>query len=241
MPILPLDHPEPFAATLGVMLYPGTDDDDRRKARAFAAKWLAEPFRRFREVGGRLSNDELERLVMDGGARLSDLDDRWRGGVAVGELFKTLFILAKDKRALASWENAIRIYEISAKRAGASGSRTQLYQERRRFLSVAHLWGAWCIREGKFGERPEVGYDGWADFQCFLTEAEILRDFGQNWRPSRAKSKPPLPPDVWCVPSSWEPPPRQAGWPNTGMLPDLMLPDDLMAELKPPGRPRKAG
>jgi hypothetical protein len=27
MPILPLDHPDPFAATLGVMLYPGADDD----------------------------------------------------------------------------------------------------------------------------------------------------------------------------------------------------------------------
>ena len=53
MPILPLDYPEPFAAILGVMLYPGTDDDDRRKARAFSANWLAEPFRRFCEVGGR--------------------------------------------------------------------------------------------------------------------------------------------------------------------------------------------
>jgi hypothetical protein len=241
MPILPLDHPEPFAATLGVMLYPGTDEDDRRKARAFAAKWLAEPIRRFREVGGRLSIDELERLVMDGGALLSDLDDRWWGGLATGELFKALFILAKNKPALASWENAIRIYEISAKRAGSSGSRTELYQERSRFLSVAHLWGAWCIREGKFEARPELGYDGRADFQCFLAEAEILRDFGQWWRRSRAKSEPPLPPEVWCVASDWEPPPRQYGWPNTGMIPDLLLPDDLMAGLKPPGRPRKAG
>jgi hypothetical protein len=239
MPILPLDHPEPFAAVLGVMLYPGTDEDDRRKARAFAVHWLAEPFRRFHEVGGRLSNDELERLVMDGGALLSDLHDRWRGGLAAGELFKALFILAKKKPALASWENAIRVYELSAKRAGSSGSRTELYQERSRFLSVAHLWGAWSIREGKFGE--QVGYDGWADFQCFLTEAEILRDFGQNWRPSRARSKPPLPPEVWCVPSSWEPPPRQSDWPNTGMIPDLTLSDDLTAGLKPPGRPRKAG
>jgi hypothetical protein len=37
MPILPLDYPEPFAATLGVMLYPATDEADARKARAFAA------------------------------------------------------------------------------------------------------------------------------------------------------------------------------------------------------------
>jgi hypothetical protein len=46
MPILPLDSPEPFAATLGVMLYPGTDKSDQAKARAFAARWLAEPLRR---------------------------------------------------------------------------------------------------------------------------------------------------------------------------------------------------
>jgi hypothetical protein len=26
MPTLPLDHPEPFSATLGVMLYPATDE-----------------------------------------------------------------------------------------------------------------------------------------------------------------------------------------------------------------------
>lgn len=239
MPTLPLDHPEPFAATIGVMLYPGTDEDDCRKA--FAAQWIAEPFRCFHEAGHRLSYDALARIVMDTGAPLSDLDDRWQGGTAVGNLFKALYILAKNDPALASWENAIRIYEVSAQRAGSTGARTALYQERRRFRSVAHLWGAWSIREGRFEARPEFGYDGWADFQCFLTEAEILRDFGQNWRPPRAKGRPPLPPDVWHVPSHWKPPPRQLGWPNTGMIPDLKLPDHLMAGLKPPGRPRKAG
>jgi hypothetical protein len=241
MPILPLDHLEPFAATLGVMLYPGTDEDDRRKARAFAAHWLAEPFRRFDEAGHKLSYDALARVFMDAGVPLTDLGSRWSGGLATGDLFKTLFILAKDYPALASWEHAIRIYETSAKRAGSRASRTNLWRERSRFQWAAHLWGAWSIREGKFGGHPEVGYDGWADFQFFLAEAEILRDFGQNWRRSRARAEPPLPPDVWCVPPSWEPPSRQPGWPNTGMIPDLTLPDDLMAGLKPPGRPRKLG
>jgi hypothetical protein len=241
MPILPLDHPEPFAATLGVMLYPGTDEEEQSKARSFKAHWLAEPLRRFHEAGHQLSYDALARITMDGGALLTDLDDRWWGATATGDLFKTLYILAKNDPALASWENAIRIFEVSSVRARSSGSRTNLYRERSRFRSVAHLWGAWSIREGKFGDDPELGYDGWADFQCFLTEAEILRDFGQRWRPSRVKSEPPLPPDVWFVPSRWEPPMRQPGWPNTGMIPDLKLPDELMAELKPPGRPRKAG
>ena len=34
MPILPLNHPEPFAAVLGVLLYPATDESDTLKARA---------------------------------------------------------------------------------------------------------------------------------------------------------------------------------------------------------------
>jgi hypothetical protein len=41
MPILPLDYPEPFAATGGVMLYP-MDDADAPSARAFAAHLMAE-------------------------------------------------------------------------------------------------------------------------------------------------------------------------------------------------------
>ena len=46
---------------------------------------------------------------------------------------------------------------------------------------------------------------GYPDFQSFLAEAEILRDFGQKWRPERKKSKPLLPPDVWGVPENWKP------------------------------------
>jgi hypothetical protein len=43
MPILPLTDPVPFWATLGVMLYPGEDDAERRKAKAYAAHAMAEP------------------------------------------------------------------------------------------------------------------------------------------------------------------------------------------------------
>jgi hypothetical protein len=241
MPILPLDHPEPFAATLGVMLYPNIDEEDRRKARAFAAQWLAEPVRRLREIGIRLPQDKLELLVMDGGTLLTDVAQRWEGGLSTGELFKAFFILAKDRPELASWENAIKTYEMSAKRAGLSGTRTDLYQHRSRFLSVAHLWTAWSIREGKLNDHSELEYDGWTEFQYFLAEAEMLREFGQTWRPSRAKAKPPLPPEVWRVPLDWKPPPGQPGRPKPGMIPNLSLSDELMTGLKPAGRPRRRG
>jgi hypothetical protein len=53
-----------------------------------------------------------------------------------------------------------------------------LLQAKDRFLSVAHLWAARSIRGGKSFQKPEVGYDASADFQMFLAEAEILRDWG---------------------------------------------------------------
>src|SRR6476646_4161649 len=126
MPILPLDHPEPFTATLGVMLYPATDEKDPPKARAFAAQYLAEPIRRRHEAGGALSYDALARIAKDAGQRLTDLEERWWYGTASGELFKTLLALAFTNPALASWENAVRIAELAAVRAKARGSRTDL-------------------------------------------------------------------------------------------------------------------
>jgi hypothetical protein len=239
MPILPLDHIEPFAATLGVMLYPATDEIDPLKARAFAAQWLAEsPYPPVDQKGYRLPYDVLRRLITDGG-QLLDLEERLQGGLMAGDLFKALYALASNHPDLASWENAIRVYELYAARANVSGSRSALWQAKRRFLKVAHLWAAWSIHNGKFQTMPEEGYDGFADFRSFLTEAEILRDFGQNWRHLRAKSEPPLPAEVWRVPEDWSPLAHQPGWPKTGGIPDLALSEDALAVLKTPGGPSR--
>ena len=117
MLILPLDHSEPYFATLGVMLYPAVDDADPPKARAYVAQVLARAFRRFREAGGSPPYDVLAPVLMDAGA----------------------------------------------------------------------------------------------DFQSFLAEAEILRQWGQTWQQRRATSEPPLPSEVWRVPGNWEPPTRRPG------------------------------
>jgi hypothetical protein len=243
MPILPLDHPEPFAATLGVMLYPATDPDDPPKARAFAAHWLAEPLRRFDQDGHRLSYETLLRIATDGGCPLTDFDDRCWGGVAIGEWFAMLFMLAAhdhaQNQALASWSNALRIVELIAGSGAVKGCRTKLWETKNRFLSVAHLWGALALREYRFITNPEVDYYGYDELLSFLTEAEILRDFGQQWRPRRAKSEPPLPSDVWRVPDSWNPPMRQSHWPETGKIRIREPPPEVLAKIRPAGRPRR--
>jgi hypothetical protein len=237
MPILPLDSPEPFAATLGVMLYPGTDKSDQAKARAFAARWLAEPLRRFHASGRQLPYDALRWIAEGGGEALSELEARRQGGTATGELFKAFYILAETRPRFASWENAIKIYQRSAAGPASGPSRSLLHQYLHRFRPVAHLWGAWSMREGRFEERPSVGYEGYEDFQSFLQEAEILRDFGQVWRPARRKARPVLPDDVWKAPRGWRPLQRQAGWPQTGVIPHFQLPEKLLATLRSAGRP----
>ena len=65
MPILPLDHLEPVAATVGVMLYPGEDEDSRRQARASAARHLAKLLRQFHEAGHTLAYGDLARIASD--------------------------------------------------------------------------------------------------------------------------------------------------------------------------------
>ena len=221
---LPFDQPDPFAATLGVMLYPG--ESEVRKARAFTARFLSGSVRLAEEDGYIPSITTLQKIVMDGGEPLDDLEHRRRDGVWVGDLIKGYFALSWSHPHLASWERAAQILEKATGPRG--GSRSMFMEAKKRLLTVAHLWGAWSIREGKFEERPEVGYVGWHDFQSFIAEAEVLRDWGQVWKQKRAGAPSPLPAEVYTVPQGWLPPVRQDGWPPTGKVPLLKLPDYLL-------------
>jgi hypothetical protein len=212
-----------------VMLYP----DDAVKARAYAAQLLlAEPIPRFLEAGHTLSQDDLVRIMRDSAPRLYDRDKRLWDGSAIGEVFKTFLALYNTDPGLASWSNAVI---IAQKIAGLrSGSRTSLYRLKRDLWSVAHLWAAWSIRNRQFVSYSNVGYDGSADFKSFLAEAEILREWGQQWQPLRRNSDQPSPPCAWRVPEGWEPPTRQRGWPKTGMIPHFTISEGLLAELRVP-------
>lgn len=238
MPVLPIDYPEPFTAVIGTMLYP--NEDDAAKRRAFAAQYLAEPIRRFEAAGGTLPYGDLLRIVKDGGARLDDLDERWWDGMVMGELFKVLFALANHNPKLANWEYSARILERHTTIRKVAGSRTSIMAAKGRFLTVAHLWGAYSIRGRKFQESVEVQYSYADDVESFFTEAEILRKWGQTWKADAAKAKSPLPAEAWAMPETWTPAPRKPGWPKTGMIPDIILPpQDLPQPPGRPGRPRR--
>jgi hypothetical protein len=54
-------------------------------------------------------------VLMDAGEPLNDLQERWLGGMATGELFKTFFALYDTDPALASCAHAIQIVELITK------------------------------------------------------------------------------------------------------------------------------
>jgi hypothetical protein len=223
------------------MLYPGLNERDPPKARAYAAQVLAKAFNRLRESGGNPPYDVLGPILLDAGHPLSDLQDRWWAGRATGELFKMCFALFNSDPRLVSWKHAIQLVKLTTKEFGVKGARTELLKARDQFLSVAHLWAARAIRGATPILHPEVGYDAAVDFQAFLAESEDLRGWGQTWRPERATSEPLLPEHVWRVPDSWEPPEWQPGWPKAGIVPAITVPEELLAQanIKPAGRPRK--
>ena len=237
MPYLPLDHPDPFAATVGIMLYPLAEE--AREARAFAAHLLAVPLKKFHAAGHKLSYDALGQIAEDGVFLTKDFERRIWQGSATGELFKVYYALCCSNPELASWNHAIKVANSVASSEQARGGRTYRRDTKSGFITVAHLWAAWSIRGRQFATDPSVGYNGYEDFQSFLAETEILRDWGQYWRPNRAKSPTPLPAEVWRVLEGWIPPQCQEAWPPTGRVPILELAPSLLKGIRPAGRPRR--
>jgi hypothetical protein len=240
MPNLPLDHPEPFAATLGVMHYPGTDEKSSSRARAYASQYLAEPLKRFHNAGHILPYDALARIAMDSGEPLDNVERQFQAGLVMGDMLWIFFTLAATHQSLASWNNAVKFAEVEAVKFGVSGARTALWDVKRRFQTVAHLWCAWSIRDGQFSADPNVEDAGFHEFLIFLIDAEYFRRWGQTWQPSRSKSRPPLPDEVWRVPENWLPPIALPLSSREGRIPLRRLDESVLAELRPAGRPRTA-
>lgn len=238
MPNLPLYGPQPLIATIGVMLYPGLDEEDRRKAAAYAAHFRNPAYRQFLEHGGQLS-PEIETSLNEDDQLARDHKTRWKAGLAVGNLTKVLFGLMQTQPEVASWNHAIDVVSRANASNKLPASLSYLWDAKAQFLTVAHLWGAWCVREGKFLNRPDIGYDLATDFQYFLYEAELLRYFGRTYHQDRDKAEPFLPDEAWHVPHEWEGPEYQAEWPERpGEKLHYVLPAELIEHMRPGGRPK---
>lgn len=238
MPQLPLDYVEPFAALLGKMLYPGTDEQDCRKAETFVSQYLAEPLRQFRDQGGQIKIEDLYRLATGPTEILEDLQDRWWAGQATGEITKVLIALYQSDSKLASWKNAVGIV-VKCTGSGRGTGRSTFMKYRTRFGSVAHLWAAWRLRGGRFAADALSGNSLAIDFRRFVCEAERIRLWGQGFRPERAKSEPLFDCEMWTAPEEWLAPLAYPQWPGEDWVPPIEATPEQLQGLRPAGRPRK--
>ncbi|MEQ1779822.1 MAG: hypothetical protein ABMA14_00560 [Hyphomonadaceae bacterium] len=239
MPTLPLDHPDPLAATLATMLYPGTED---RTQRQVLVDRLAPLLCDHCQPPQPIAIDQLMgRAVAVVGAELPDLEDRIFGATAVGQVAKVFLVLSWNDGKTASWANA---YAIANKSAGPRAKRqispSYFKMQRARFETVTHLWVALCLRDLQFKPEILVGYDLAADFDSFLAEAEWVRRWGSWWRRPATDAAPPFKGiEMWEPPFYWRPLFRRRGWPRTGGMADLALAPELVSGLKARGRPHK--
>lgn len=245
MPILPMDHPEPFAAVLGKMLYPGLSEDEIIKANSFTALYLAEPIQQCVDAGHAISSEDLLKIAAGKRDVPEDYKKRRMIGETVGALTEVYHILHCTKPAVASWNSVYKIVEKIAskeKKPGTqtsyTGTETSFKSARKQFRSVAHLWAAWRFRKGQFTSDEDVGYSFEADFYSFLEESEVMRRRMEVWESKYAGASTERD-DPWRLPDDWPALKRQEGWPKTGGIYAYTAADEWLADLRPAGRPKK--
>jgi hypothetical protein len=243
MLILPLENDEPFAVTLGVMLYPEHKADRiSLQALAFRSKYLAEPIRQLctAGLGETLPREYLLRLLVEGGFPPDDIKQRWKMGHDCGTLLRILWTLSQHDPELATWNNAMKLMEAEASRQGVTGHRTFFQSAKKEFASVAHLWAAWCAFEG-MGKLPlSEAYVGLRRYMNFMACAGCFLDWGETFTIDVAKSEPPLR-DVqpWLPPRPWMYERRTFMAKGPRRIPLPVLNDADVAALRTRGRPRK--
>ncbi len=87
-------------------------------------------------------------------------------------------------------------------------------------------------RGHRFRRINQIGYTAWKDFEAFIAEAEIYREWGEDHYapPKRKKAMPLLDPAL-----TWKPPPdwvltwrRSPGWPPPPRVPRFSLAEWMM-------------
>lgn len=236
MPTLPLDHPDPLAATLATMHYPNAAERAQRQVLINHLMPLVE---------GRSSisiayDQVMDRTLIVAGSDLPDLEERIFGATATGQVVKAFLVLSWNDGTIASWTKAYATAnEVAGPTAKRCISASYLKMQRARFESVAHLCAALCLRDLIFKPEPLVGYDLDADFHSFLAEAEWVRRWGLTWKRPASKAVTPFAGvEMWEPPIYWSPLFRRKGWPLTGGMADLALAPELVSRLRPPGRPQ---
>lgn len=227
MPYLNLARGEPWASTWAVMHFP----DDAAKRQAYLAKLWSGFYPAYeRKRAGELAPRSVLLSIMETAEEApverAEIADRRYRGLAAGEQLKVLFALAQTERESASWNAAARLVGWQSRK-----NRSYLYDARRIFLPVIHLWAAFILRDRRFCEDNSCGYRAIDDLQIFIAEAMALLQWSMHFKLSRKKAEPTLQRqtvDFWTPPPEWSPPIPRPEWPRDGGLRYVTLEADWM-------------
>lgn len=239
MPVLPLDHPEPFAAILGIMLYPGQGQEQRRNADTFTRYYLAEPLAEYERKGHRLSPEQKPVVRPTPSQPPKDWVTVWRRGQAAGEVCRLYMSLAAQHHPVASINSARKIYERETREHPKAIRKNNLRIACRDFRPVMHLWAALPDLLERSCGAALSNRNFLLQFDRFLLDAHAILKSGQNWRQKRNKAEPLFGAGCWTFPKNWQPRARTIGWPGAVMVPARGLNSGQISDLKPSARPRK--
>jgi hypothetical protein len=108
-------------------------------------------------------------------------------------------------------------------------SRAYLYDARRAFLPVIHLWAAFILRDQRCHTDEACRYRAIDDLHVFIGEAMALLQWSTKFRLPRDKAEPTLnrqTVDFWTPPAEWSPPTARPTWPRNGRLRGIYLGED---------------
>jgi hypothetical protein len=209
MPALPLNVAEPVTAVLGIMLYPAQEEVEARDC--WEALTLATAVAELRAHGANVDDGLLDWILAYCGPfsiDQKDLAERWARGTMTGELVGVLLWLTARRPELASWSKAVEWLEATNHKGF---TRAAIYRHKKRFVRVAHLWGAYSINRRRIG-----------DLQPFLGLSEQIRAWGQMWRRLDVGARPLFGDDMWLPPEGWTHP--DPDWPEDIKIPSYDLP-----------------
>jgi hypothetical protein len=222
MPYLNLVSGEPWAETWGVMHFP----DDEEKRRGYIGRLWAGFYPEYEAagVGEPLPRPVLLSVMKEAAAPVetSEVRRRRKQALLAGEWLKVLIAVAETHPQHASWRMTERLVERQAK-----ATRSGLYEARRQFFPVIHLWAAFILRDQRWHDDPLCSYTVLDDLNVFITEAMALLQHGTLLKLKRAKAEPVLNRkkiDFWIPPPSWAPPIARPEWPRDGRVSAFQLP-----------------
>lgn len=234
---------EGLVGTFAAMLYP----DDEALREAFTAKALCEMTARCAVNNGKdvavppevllaaLQAEENPFRAAEALTRAGKFVGRWYEGTVAGAQVEMVWALAHHAPQQASRRKAVYLMEIQATKDKRPGTKSQFGDIWSQYQPVAHLWAAFNTRRHRFRRIDEVGYTAWKDFEAFITEAEIYREWGENhYAPPKQKKRTPL-----LDPAlTWKPPPNwvltwhmSLGWPPPPTVPPFSLAEWMIEAL----------